>query len=292
MRSASAVMTNRRYQRPPRRPVAAAAPELGSKAAAPTGSPPLHIERSGPVWALQEALDRLEPTASTQRSKVRARPLHPEDGLGEASTPKAASNSGPGSTARGNRAAYSVKGRVIAACNDMLASLNAIDRLVAPRSRARTQAEHQQIHGSPSQPRLEPLGSDRATTNAGVQGRRSADKKARRSAKSLIERLDECRLAEDNEVSQSAEERRATSRTATGNPEPSGAKIHKSEFAPSGFTWKLPQEPRPGDRQAAGRVAQRENLHEECHRADWERQFDEIMESIEPGPDVLQSGNE
>lgn len=125
-------MTTRRHREPPRSETAAADRKPGSKTRPVTVSTPLHIERSSPAWALQEALDMLDPAASTTQSEVVPVPLHPGAKIGEASTPKAASNSGPGSVVSGNRAAPDPRGEVIEACHEFVGSLDALGSLASP----------------------------------------------------------------------------------------------------------------------------------------------------------------
>ena len=94
-----------------------------------TGSNPLHIDRSSPAWALQEALDRLGHTAPTRRSEASIHTLHPGIQKGEASTPRAASKNRPGSVVSGNRAALDVRATVLEACDALIDSLDMLDRL-------------------------------------------------------------------------------------------------------------------------------------------------------------------
>lgn len=123
-------MTTRRHREPPRSETAAADRKPGSKTRPVTVPTPLLIERSSPAWALQEALDMLDPTASAAQTEVVPVPLHPGAKIGEASTPKAASKSGPGSVVSGNRAAPDPRGDVIEACHEFVGSLDALGRLV------------------------------------------------------------------------------------------------------------------------------------------------------------------
>lgn len=94
-----------------------------------TGSTPLHIDRSSPAWALQEALDRLGHTAPTRRSEASIHLLRPGIQKGEASTPKAASKNRPGSVVSGNRAALDARTTVLEACDMLIESLDLLDRL-------------------------------------------------------------------------------------------------------------------------------------------------------------------
>lgn len=96
-----------------------------------TGSNPLHIDRSSPAWALQEALDRLGHTAPTRRSEASIHLLRPGIQKGEASTPKAASKKRPGSVVSGNRATPDARATVLEACDTLIESLDMLDRLAA-----------------------------------------------------------------------------------------------------------------------------------------------------------------
>ncbi len=96
-----------------------------------TGSTPLHIDRSSPAWALQEALDRLGHSAPTRRSEASIHLLRPGIQKGEASTPKAASKNRPGSVVSGNRAALDARATVLKACDMLIESLDMLDQLAA-----------------------------------------------------------------------------------------------------------------------------------------------------------------
>jgi len=94
-----------------------------------TGSTPLHIDRSSPAWALQEALDRLGHTAPTRRSEASIHLLRPGIQKGEASTPMAASKNRPGSVVSGNRAALDARATILEACDMLIESLDMLDQL-------------------------------------------------------------------------------------------------------------------------------------------------------------------
>ncbi len=124
-------MTTRRHDESPRCNRQPAAPNLGSNVQPMTGSTPLHIDRSSPAWALQEALDRLGHTAPTRRPEASIHSLRPGIQKGEASTPKAASKKRPGSVVSGNRAAIDARATVLEACDALIESLDMLDRLTA-----------------------------------------------------------------------------------------------------------------------------------------------------------------
>lgn len=96
-----------------------------------TGSNPLHIDRSSPAWALQEAMDRLGHTAPTRRSEASVHTLRPGIQKGEASTPRAASKNRPGSVVSGNRATLDARAMLLEDCDALIDSLDMLNRLAA-----------------------------------------------------------------------------------------------------------------------------------------------------------------